>query len=151
MDLSHLPSGGEGVMIIGLMVGGAIVIALICAVSSTLNAMKNANLKHAMIMQRMSPEAIVQVIAAQPGNAAATHVDGATSLRCACEAVVEGDGEWHAALVLKEAEGQYFVHFIGTGMDENEWVGEDRIRFARDSHFVSQNGMPRKEPMEAEL
>jgi hypothetical protein len=124
---------------------------LVSVLAATINAVKTASLKHAMLAQGMTPEAIVQVIEARPGGPAEARVAGAVDLPCASEAVVASDGEWRAALVLKEADGRYYVHFVGTDMDENEWVGLDRIRFARDSHFVSSNGAPRKQPMEMEL
>lgn len=148
MDFTHL---SEGVLIVGLMVAGGTVITFMGILSATLNVIKTANLKHSMLERGLSPEAIVQVIEARPGGPGELHVSGAVDLPCACEAVVEADGEWHAALVLKEAEGRYYIHFVGTDMDENEWVGDDRIRFAPDSHFVSRNGVPRKQPMEMEL
>ena len=148
MDLAHL---SEGFLIVGLMVTAGIVITFIGVFASTLNAVKTANLKHSMLERGLSPEAIVQVIEARAGGPGEVRVSGAVDLPCACEAVVEADGEWRAALVLKEAEGRYYIHFVGTGMDENEWVGENRIRFAADSHFVNRNGVPRKQPMEMEL
>jgi hypothetical protein len=51
------------------------------------------------------------------------------------------------------------VHYVGSDMDENEWVGEDRIRFrnwSKEPELIAEshrarNGAPRKQPMEMEL
>jgi hypothetical protein len=59
--------------------------------------------------------------------------------------------------VLQIGNGRYLVHYVGSDMDENEWVGEDGIRFRAGSQVVTlvsqsvANGVPRKEPMEAEV
>jgi hypothetical protein len=113
-----------------------------------------------MIERGMSPDEIAQVVAShRKSKKSAT---GAADLPCASEAVVEHDGEWHAALVLQVAQGRYHIHYVGTDMDENEWVSEDRIRFPNGSHVPGLmasltpktegfNGAPSKPPIEAEL
>jgi hypothetical protein len=110
-------------------------------------------LKRAMIDRGMAADAIVQVL-----NSHATPV-GAANLSCACEAVVQKDGEWQTGLVLQMADDRYYVHFVGSEMNENEWVGEDRIRFrawssdpaAIADSRIGRNGAPRKQPMEMEV
>jgi hypothetical protein len=44
-------------------------------------------------------------------------------------ATVERDGEWQPAYVLLHLDKCY-VHYVGSGADENEWVSEHRVRFA---------------------
>jgi len=110
-------------------------------------------LKREMIERGMSADAIAQVI-----NSGATPV-GAVNLPCACEAVVNKDGDWQTGLVLQMSDDRYYVHYVGSDMDENEWVGEDRIRFrnwSKDSELIAEsrpgrNGAPRKPPIEMEL
>jgi hypothetical protein len=79
-------------------------------------------------------------------------------LPCASEVVVKGDDDdWYPALVLQVRDGQYLIHYVGHEMEENEWVGEDRVRFPAGSHVpaliapLGANGIPRKAPMEAEV
>jgi hypothetical protein len=114
-----------------------------------------AAMKHEMIARGMSADEIARVINTSAGAPA----EGCVDLPCACEAVVEWDGDWCPALVLQVAEGRYFVHYVGHDMDENEWVTEDRVRFAAGSQLpglvsnlgAARNGAPHKEPVEAEV
>jgi RNA binding activity-knot of a chromodomain len=148
----------EPYLIAILCVGNGALIAITGIIFGTVSSVKRAkieaNLKRDMLDQGLSPEAIVQVIEAGRDKDH-KHVSGAADLPCACEAVVEHGGEWRPALVLRRAEGQgqYYVHFVGTDMDENEWVGEERIRVAPDSSLssVGLNGLPKKEPLNLEL
>jgi hypothetical protein len=110
-------------------------------------------LKRAMINQGMAAEAIVQVMNCRPSH------EGAANLPCACEAVVNKDGEWQTGLVLQMSDDRYYVHYVGREMDENEWVDEDRIRFrpwSKNTDMITEtrigrNGLPRKQPMEMEV
>jgi hypothetical protein len=110
-------------------------------------------LKRAMIDRGMSAEAISQVISCRRTPEEAVNVP------CASEAVVSKDGEWRSALVLQMADDRYYVHYVGSDMDENEWVDEDRIRFrAWDKNpdwnveqRIRRNIAPRKQPMEMEV
>jgi hypothetical protein len=52
------------------------------------------------------------------------------------QATVERDGEWLPAYVLMHLD-QCYVHYIGTDASENEWVPEDRVRFADRPAFGS--------------
>jgi hypothetical protein len=145
------------IVIISIAVVSLLVFLMTTVVAGTLQ--KALSLKHdtalkrAMIDRGMSAEAIVQVV----GSSAAPA--GAANLPCACEAVVNKDGEWRTGLVLQMSDDRYYVHYVGSDMDENEWVGEDRIRFrnwSKDSELNSEprlarNGVPRKQPMEMEL
>jgi hypothetical protein len=149
-----------------LIVTISIVAGAVIVVSATLagawqkvhNTRVKCGLTQQMIERGMSSEEIAQVLASQRRKGVA----GAVQLPCASEAVVESDGEWRPALVLQAAEGRYYVHFVGTDMDDNEWVPEDRIRFPTGSHvpnlvatltptFGGRDGVPAKPPMEAEL
>jgi hypothetical protein len=110
-------------------------------------------LKRAMIERGMPADAIVQVVNSR------ANPDGAVNLPCACEAVVNKDGEWQPGLVLQMSNDRYYVHYVGSDMDENEWVDEDRIRFRAWSQNpdsiveprLVRNAAPRKHPMEMEV
>jgi hypothetical protein len=55
---------------------------------------------------------------------------------CASEAVVEWEGDWYRALILKREDDRYYIHYVGHDMSENEWVTGDRVRLpagAKDS------------------
>jgi hypothetical protein len=80
-------------------------------------------LKQQMIDRGMSADDIVMVVTRAKPAASAVEPP------CACEAVVESDGEWQTALVLKHDEDRYFVHVVGTEMSDNRWVNSDQIRF----------------------
>ena len=116
-------------------------------------------LKSEMLARGMTAEEIVQVIQAQTGKPAKLDLSNATNLRCACEVVVERDEEWQPALVLQVADGAYYIYFVGESMSENQWVNPTRIRFPANSplndsawpSYAFHNGVPRKEPMEAEI
>ncbi len=110
-------------------------------------------LKRAMIDRGMPADAIAQVV----GSRATP--EGAVNLPCACEAVVKKDGEWQTGLVLQMADSRYYVHYVGSEMDANQWVDEDDIRFrnwSKDPEPIAdsrpaRNGAPRKQPMEMDL
>jgi hypothetical protein len=114
-------------------------------------------LKSEMLARGMTADEIVQVIQAQAGKPSKLDLSNASSLACACVAVVERDDEWHDALVLETAEGAYYVHFVGESMSDNQWVDPNRIRFPVDSplkkpawpFYSGGNGVPQKGPLEA--
>jgi hypothetical protein len=127
---------------IGLVVGlvfivGIFIIALVAIVATAWSQIHRLRLegplKQQMIERGMSAEDIVAVLTNQmPGEGAVGHPrasDEAIDFPCASEAVVEGDGEWHTALILKRDGERYYVHYVGTEMSDNEWVTSDRIRF----------------------
>jgi hypothetical protein len=127
---------------------------VITSACQKVSALKHETLlKRAMIDRGMSADAIVQVVSSRAVP------EGAVNLACACEAVVNRHGDWQTALVLQMADDRYYVHYVGSDMDENEWVDEDHIRFRNwskdpdpiaDSRPV-RNGAHRKQPMEMEL
>ncbi|HEV3122844.1 MAG TPA: hypothetical protein VGY53_13110, partial [Isosphaeraceae bacterium] len=84
----------------------------------------DADLKRDMLDRGMSADEIEQVISA--GRVIPAR---GVELPMACEAVVESDGEWHAALVLKRDGDRWYIHYVGSSMEENEWVKVDRMRF----------------------
>ena len=47
-----------------------------------------------------------------------------------CE--VEWRGRWYPAKVLREANGQWYIHYIDDDDSWDEWVGRERIRFGND-------------------
>jgi len=101
-----------------------VVKAVADALSSSAVVRADNRLKHELIARGMSAAEIARVVAARVGR------DGdEVDLPCASEAVVEWQGDWYPALVLKTSYGQFYVHYVGNEMDENEWVGEERVRF----------------------
>lgn len=54
--------------------------------------------------------------------------------------VWNGDEEdWYSGTIEKVKDDQYFIHYIGYGSSENEWVGSDEIRI-RDQSSSDDNG-----------
>jgi hypothetical protein len=84
-------------------------------------------LKQQMVDRGMPAADIVAIIKSQrPG-------EGAVELPCASEAIVNVDGEWGTALVLRHEGDRYLVHVVGTEMSDNRWVTGDCVRFAATS------------------
>lgn len=118
-------------------------------------------LKRDMIERGMAADAIMQVINCRstPEVGANRAPEGAVNLPCACEAVVNRDGDWQTALVLQMSDDRYYVHYVGSDLDENEWVDEDRIRFrawSKDPDVladsrIARHGSPRKPPLQMEV
>jgi hypothetical protein len=127
---------------------------VIAGTCQKISALKiETGLKRNMIERGMTADAIAKVIGCRAVP------ESAADMPCACEAVVNRDGEWQTALVLGMADDRYYVHHVGSDMDENEWVDEDRIRFRNwsessdrigQSQFVFKNA-PRKQPVEMNL
>jgi hypothetical protein len=111
-----------------LIVAGAIItlagiVASVCG--SIYKIRVETALKQQMVERGMPVDDMVRVLhtpASDPCKVGAGYP-------CASEAVVERDGEWSAALILKRDADRYFVHFVGQDMSENEWVSSDRLRF----------------------
>jgi len=99
----------------------------------------DADLKRDMLARGMSAEEIARVIGAGRDVPA-----GGVDLPLACEAVVESEGDWYPALVLKRDGDRWYVHFVGQSMEENEWVNIDRMRFPAGAlnHHELMAGMP---------
>lgn len=145
------------IVIVSVSVMSLLVFLMTTVIAGTwqkMSALKlETDLKREMLGRGMTADAIAQVI-----NCRATP-ESAASPPCACEAVVNKDGEWQTALVLQTTDDRYYVHYVGREMDENEWVGVDRIRFANWSEnaermqpfHLGRNGGPRKQPMELEV
>lgn len=131
-----------------------VVKVVVDALSSSSATRAENRLKHEMIARGMSAPEIAQVVSSRAGG-----VGDAVDLPCASEALVEWGDDWYPALVLKVANGQFFVHYVGNGMDENEWVGAERIRFPAGSTlpgFLAPNpegrpGVPVKAPVADEV
>lgn len=93
-------------------------------------------LKEEMVRRGMSAEEIERVLAAS-GAAAAEEEDEdedeegdeESESPSASEVVVERGGSWRPAIVLQSGRGTCLVHFVGTSMAKNEWVGADRVRY----------------------
>ncbi len=82
---------------------------------------------------------------------------GGASRPCASEVVVEREGEWQPALVLRRSGDRCLIHTCaGYGyadMSENEWVDAGRVRFPASSDGTGADpwGSQAKEPMPAEV
>jgi hypothetical protein len=145
------------IVIVSISVVSLLIFLMTALVTSTWKSVSTAKLeialKRQMIDRGMSAEAIAQVMNARAAPQKRANVP------CACEVVVESDDEWHTALVLQVAGDQYYVHYVGTEMNENEWVGEGRVRFPAGSNDPEQiarfhsfaNGALEKEPMQREV
>jgi hypothetical protein len=154
--MQSLDSGqSTAVLIVGMAMMAGVVIAVTSVLAglfrSILVSRHEMALKREMLERGLPAESIVAVVNAQAGGCYDVGVGGAGSdLPCASEAVAESGGEWVPALVLRVGDRRYYVHFVGTEMGDNEWVGEDRIRFPSGSPLRGPVA-PRKEPIEAEL
>ena len=80
-------------------------------------------LKQQMVERGMSADEI-QTALSGPVPSANT-----IDLPCASEVVVEWDGDWCPALILKREDDRYFVHYVGHELSDNEWVSGARVRF----------------------
>jgi hypothetical protein len=152
--ISNTPLTTEAVvwLFVLLTVG---VLAFTAIVASTFRSYAVARmeiaLKRDMVERGMPAEAIARVI-----NTHSTTPEDATLLSWPTQVVVQMDGEWQDALVLKAAPGRYYVHLVGTQMDENKWVEQEYVRFPAGSEMftvaaraatATPNGAPVKEPV----
>jgi hypothetical protein len=109
-------------------------------------------LKQQMIERGMTADEIVQVLG--PPTEALDDLSekeddeaGVVHEPFAGEVVVEREGEWHTALVLRRSGDRYLIHtcpgYDGAEMSGNnaEWVVADRVRFPAPSS--GQDGSPR--------
>ena len=80
-------------------------------------------LKQQMVDRGMSADEILTVLS---GPAPSTNT---IDFPCASEVVVESEGEWSPALILKRGDDRYFVHYVGYDLSDNEWVSGARVRF----------------------
>jgi hypothetical protein len=114
-------------LVVAMGVGFLVIVSLagiiVPAFAGALRHRLDASLKHKMVDRGMTAEEIVKVL-----NGASTSRPS-REYPCASEAVVELDGEWQPALVLRSQDDRYFVHFVGHDMSENQWVTADRMRF----------------------
>lgn len=123
-----------------------IVTAITTAWQSVRKGEAERSLKAQMLDKGFSAEEIVSVLRAG-GKPRGTDLPSPT------EVVVKWtDGEWYPALILKEDDDRFWVHYIGHDMSSNEWVSVDRIRFpAAPRDGVSNAGefasTPRHKPM----
>lgn len=148
-------------LILGMSLLTGLIITVVGIVFGVIQSMARnraeASLKREMLARGMSADEIVRVIAARAGDLGT--VANAAQLPCACEAVVEWEGDWCPALVLQVAEGRYHVHYVGHDRDSDEWVGVERVRLPAGSPLAGlfaatdlrRDGAFRKDPVEAEV
>jgi hypothetical protein len=99
-------------------------------------------LKQQMIERGMNADEIVRVLG-PPAEALddlserADDKAGTATGPCAGEVVVERDGEWHSALLLRQSGDRYLIHTCPgheeVEMSDNEWVHAGRVRFPASS------------------
>ena len=156
LSQSLSPEQAMLIVIVGFTATAGVLIAVTAIVTSALRSVAVTRLEIAMkrelVERGMSAEDIARVIDTHTPSG-----ENVVNLPCASEAVVLRDDEWQPALVLQIGNGRYLVHYVGSDMDENDWVDEDCIRFRAGSHVPTlnsqsvANGVARKEPMEAEV
>ncbi|GAC1450733.1 MAG: hypothetical protein NVSMB9_35380 [Isosphaeraceae bacterium] len=144
------PSMTVGLMVV-FIVGLVTLIAMTAIIGGLWKAARkdrvNFELKRMMIERGMSADEIVRVLSVGGARTADTEP-------CASEVVVDWLGDWYPALILKRAEGSYYVHYIGHEMSENEWVEEARVRFSARPGQCDTDPRPApswKGPVEAEV
>jgi hypothetical protein len=114
-------------------------------------------LKQQMIERGMTADEIVQVLgppsealdvlSEREDDEAEEEDDkaGIVNEPCAGEVLIEQEGEWHTALVLRRDGDRYLIHTCPgcyeAEMSDNEWVDADRLRFPAPSS--GQDGSPR--------
>ncbi len=83
-----------------------------------------------MIKRGFSADEIAKVLAASARHwtGPASRYDQLGPAPCDV-AVLNSDGEWARALLLDEANGAVWVHYVGHEMSANAWVPKDRVRF----------------------
>jgi hypothetical protein len=125
------PAQNLALAIVGMVVGCVTLVSLTAIiVSAWANAYKlrlETTLKQQMVDRGMSADEILTVLS---GPVASTN---AIDLPCASEVVVESDGDWSPALILKRGDDRCFVHYVGRDLSDNEWVPAARIRFPESS------------------
>ncbi len=122
-------------------------------------------LKQQMVERGMTADEIVRVLgpALEAADALAEEGEGepgGAGRPCASEVIVEREGEWQPALVLRRSGDRCLIHTCaGYGyadMTDNEWVDAGRVRFpaSSDGTGVSEAdpwGGQAKEPVPAEI
>ncbi len=125
------PAQNVALAIVGMVVGFVTLVSLTgIIVSAWANAYKlrlDTTLKQQMVDRGMSADEIVTVLS---GPVPSTN---AVDLPCASEVVVESDGQWSPALILKRGDDRYLVHYVGYDLSDNEWVPAARVRFPESS------------------
>jgi hypothetical protein len=122
-------------LIVGMGAGFLVLVSLagiiVPALAGVLKHRMDALLREKMVDRGFSADEIVRVLST--GTASPDSV----SLPCASEVVVECDGDWQPAFVLKHQDHRYYVHLVGHDVSENQWIAEDRIRFPAGSKVQS--------------
>ncbi len=154
--MAVVESLGSGQLMTVLIVMAAVLVpvsgVVFTSIQSILVHRYDSILKRSMVERGMTVDQILAIIESGKGSR-----DEGKSLPCASEAVVESDGEWQAALVLRISGDRYYVHFVGTEMSDNQWVESAHIRFPSGSFhhdplaYPYANGIPEKGPIEAEI
>jgi len=116
-----------GLWISAMGIGAVLIISLAGVCAGAWTTVHKHQLDHAlkqqMIERGMTAEAIIAVMGSTERRGIGE------DLACACEVLVRIDDEWQTGLILKQDGDRYFVHLVGTEMDENQWVSTEGVRF----------------------
>lgn len=127
------PSQVTAIAIVGMGVFVFMVVALAGILATNWASVTKARLetalKQQMIERGMSAEEIIKILSV-PSSTPPTQI---VDYPCASEVVVDCDGDFCPALILKREDDRYFVHYVGHDLSDNEWVPGARIRFPRSS------------------
>jgi hypothetical protein len=116
-----------GLWISAMGIGAVLIISMAGVCAGAWTTVHKHQLDHAlkqqMIDRGMTADEMIAVITSTkrrgPGD----------DLPCACEVAVRIDDEWQTGLILKQDGDRYFIHVVGTDMEENQWIGGERVRF----------------------
>lgn len=90
-----------------------------------------AETRDAMLAKGFDAEEIVKVLESI-GRPDPNNLEYDEGKPAPCDVVAFGPGkEWNRALLLAASMdgGQFLVHYAGTDLRKNEWIGRDRVRF----------------------
>jgi hypothetical protein len=153
--ISEYVVGGVIVFLLTLIIGAPMAYVVGSAWSGVIKLRLKARLKQQvialtqqMIERGMTANEIARILG-PPSEAlsdlSVEEQDDQVNKTFAGEAILERDGDWHPALVLRRDGDSYLVHtcpgYHGAEMLDNEWVGADRLQFPPGSS--SDDGSPR--------
>jgi hypothetical protein len=116
-----------GLWITAMGIGALVLISLAGVCAGAWTTVHRHRLDHALKQQMLERGMTADEVVAVMGS---TERRGrGEELPCACEVAVRIDDEWQSGLILKQDGDRYFIHVVGTDMDENQWVSGEKLRF----------------------
>lgn len=139
--VSRIPANDLiGLASIVLVILGAVLIAVPAIMFTQMRAVREARilsgLKRDLVARGLPTDEIERLVRARPDSEPVGQ-----GLPTAHEVVVHWQDDWYPAIVLKRAENQWLVHYVGNDTSDNEWVGPDRIRFPL-AYFAAEGMIP---------